>query len=53
MNGQPAIAGYQQAQLGALIVPSFRAGRIDWISTFVDPELLLRCGLPKMLPADR
>lgn len=53
MNGQPAIAGYQNAQLGALIVLSFRAGRIDWVSTFIDPNLLLRCGLPEKLPADR
>jgi hypothetical protein len=53
VNGQPAIAGYQKSQLGALIVPSFRAGRIDWIATFVDPDLLARCGLPKILPTNR
>jgi RNA polymerase sigma-70 factor (ECF subfamily) len=53
MNGQPAIAGYQKFELGALIMPSFRDGRIDWISTFVDPDLLLRCGLPKILLTDR
>jgi RNA polymerase sigma-70 factor (TIGR02960 family) len=53
-NGQPAIAGYQEVdgtfRLGAVMVLSFRDGRVSWIASFLDPAVLARFGLPAMNP---
>ena len=53
LNGQPAFAGYQQVggtfRLGAVNVLSFRAGKICWIASFLDPALHDRLGLPAEL----
>lgn len=52
-NAQPGFACYQSIQsvdevfrLGAVIVLSFRGGRINWIASFLDPDVLPRFGLP-------
>jgi len=53
LNGQPALAGYQRVggtfRLGAVNVLSFRAGKISWIASFLDPAVHARLGLPAEL----
>jgi RNA polymerase sigma-70 factor (TIGR02960 family) len=52
-NGQPALACYRGVEgrflLGAVNVLSFRAGRISWIASFLEPQMLTRFGLPDAL----
>jgi RNA polymerase sigma-70 factor (ECF subfamily) len=53
LNGQPAFAGYQEVsgifRLGAVNVLSFRAARISWIASFLDPAVQARLELPAEL----
>jgi RNA polymerase sigma-70 factor (ECF subfamily) len=53
LNSQPAFAGYQQVsgtfRLGAVNVLSFRAGKVSWIASFLDPAVQARLGLPAQL----
>ncbi|HKA69265.1 MAG TPA: RNA polymerase subunit sigma-70 [Actinomycetes bacterium] len=53
LNGQPGFAGYQQLngtyRLGAVNILSFRAGKISWIASFLDPSVHARLGLPAEL----
>jgi RNA polymerase sigma-70 factor (TIGR02960 family) len=55
-NAQPAFAGYQgdlaegRFRLAGINVLSLRAGRIDWISSFLDPDVHRRFGLLAELP---
>ncbi|NUP50271.1 MAG: RNA polymerase subunit sigma-70 [Catenulispora sp.] len=55
VNGQLGFACYQQQdpqgpfRLGALNLLSLRAGRISQVSAFVDPDLLVRLGIPEAL----
>jgi RNA polymerase sigma-70 factor (ECF subfamily) len=56
-NGQPAFACYQhdgeRFRLGAVNVLSLRDGRICWIASFLDPQLLRRFDLPIEFRAQR
>jgi len=49
LNGQPGFAGYQQLsgsfRVGAVNVLSFRAGKVSWIASFLDPAVHARLGL--------
>jgi RNA polymerase sigma-70 factor (TIGR02960 family) len=52
VSGQPAVLGYMEQdgelRLGALQVLGFRDGRISWVASFLDPQLLRRLGLPEV-----
>jgi RNA polymerase sigma-70 factor (ECF subfamily) len=55
-NGQPAFAGYRvdpesdTFRLMGINVLSFRAGRVGWIASFLDPDVHRHFGLPSELP---
>lgn len=55
-NGQPAFAGYRGDPEGHLFeliginVLSFSAGRVSWIASFLDPDVLRHFGLPTQMP---
>lgn len=55
-NGQPAFAGYRVEQEGdtfrlmGINVLGFRAGRVAWIASFLDPDVHRHFGLPSDLP---
>ena len=57
-NGQPAFAGYRgdpeahRFQLIGINVLSVRAGRVSWIASFLDPDVLRHFGLPAEMPPD-
>lgn len=57
VNGQPALLGYQNQdgvlRPGALQVLSFRGGRISWVASFLDPQLIQRLGAPEIFRDDR
>ncbi|MGA6162498.1 RNA polymerase subunit sigma-70 [Amycolatopsis magusensis] len=54
-NAQPALACYRNAgagfQLGGIAVPHLRGGRICWLATFVDPEVVAHFPVPREFPA--
>jgi len=56
-NGQPAFAGYrgdpegQRLQLVGINVLSLSAGRVSWIASFLDPDVLRRFGLSTEMPS--
>jgi len=51
VNGQPAVMGYQEQEgefrRSALMVFSFRDGRVSWIASFLEPALLAGMGAPE------
>jgi RNA polymerase sigma-70 factor (TIGR02960 family) len=55
-NGQPGFTGYRGDHSGArfrlagINVLSIRTGRIDWIASFLDPDVHRHFGLPAELP---
>jgi SnoaL-like domain len=55
-NGQPAFAGYRgdpeghRFQLIGINVLSVSAGRVSWIASFLDPDVLRHFGLPTGMP---
>jgi RNA polymerase sigma-70 factor (TIGR02960 family) len=53
VNGQPAMACYQERdgafRLSALNVLTVEIGRVTWIASFIDPEVLTRTGVPSTL----
>ena len=55
-NGQPAFAGYRgdpeghRFQLIGINVLSVSAGRVSWIASFLDPDVLRHFGLPTQMP---
>jgi RNA polymerase sigma-70 factor (TIGR02960 family) len=54
-NGQPAFAGYRgdpsdRYQLIGVNVLSIRAGRVAWIASFLDPNVLRHFNLPTDMP---
>ncbi|UJW28508.1 RNA polymerase subunit sigma-70 [Saccharothrix sp. AJ9571] len=55
-NAQPALACYRNAgagfQLSGIVVPQLRDGRICWLATFIDPEVVARFPVPREFPAE-
>jgi RNA polymerase sigma-70 factor (TIGR02960 family) len=55
-NGQPAFAGYRgdpeghRFHLVGINVLSVSAGRVSWIASFLDPDVLRHFGLPTQMP---
>lgn len=57
VNGHPALLGFQEHdgayRRGAVMVLHIEAGRLRWLGTFVDPELVSTWRIPNEFPAHR